>query len=400
MVTRALTTAEALALGFDHSNPAARARRHIDIGTMANGYPPDLVVAEVEGGWIWHDGQETILCDSEAEANDLFDRDLVQLVRDCSDPFEKGGSDFLWYSADDALIGTVGFEEYGDGTYCVSLIDGTLSWSTHTSREKAVETALELAADLLDDTLSASPQSELPSYLAQARVYLALSSGQGLADPDGFCERFDADEDDTWFPNEHLGVAMTQVDRWWVVAVNDSVNKNYLAFSLHEDRDEARTELIRSIDRYYGHAKSAYEWRSFDRTLFVRATRISEDSDTYAVVAVFGEHAQLLTVDGRPQAVARATRILAEYAAQRPAPVAADGTQAQIQHQALHRRVLQDTIAALTGCEARLGDAIRRADQEGLYGRGRDLTWIQVAHRLGVSRDTVQEIRNGNAWKS
>ncbi|MFJ7280515.1 hypothetical protein [Kitasatospora sp. NPDC098663] len=402
MAARALTTVEALALGFDSSDPAASASRHIDIGTMANGYPPDLVVAKVEGGWIWHYGEETILCDSEAEADALFDKDLIALVRDCADPFEKGGSDFLWDTAD-VLIATVGFEESGDGTYCVSRIDGTVSWSTHTSGEEAMETALELAAGLPDETLSTDPLPELASYVAQARVYLALSCGEGLAGPDGFCERFDADEDDTWFPDDHLGVAMARVGRWWVVATNDSVNDNYLAFSLHEDEGEARTELIRGIGAYYGAAETAYDWASFDRRLFVRATPITEESDFYVVVAVLGEHEQeslLLTADGQRQAVTRAAQILSQYAAREPAPIDAYGTQAEIQYQALHRRVLQDTVAALTGCEAQLGNAIRRADQEGLYGRGRDLTWIQVAHRLGVSRDTVQEIRNGNAWKS
>ncbi|MFE3504213.1 hypothetical protein ACFXPX_04525 [Kitasatospora sp. NPDC059146] len=401
MATRALTTAEASGLGFDTSDPAAGALRHIDIGTMANGYPSDLVVARVEGGWIWHFGEEAILCDSEAEADALFDRDLTQLVRDCADPFEKGGSDFLWDTAD-VLIATVGYEEYGDGAYCVSRIDGTVSWTTHTSREKAVEEALELAAGLLDEALPADPRAPLARYVVRARVYLALSSGDGLAGPDGFCEQFDAAEDDTWFPNDHQGVAMARVGTWWVVATNDSVNGDYLAFSLHEDEDEARTELTRGIGAYYKGAEDiAYDWTAFDGTAFVRAAPVAEQSHTYAVVAVLGDRESvLLTVDGRSEAATRAAETLAQYAARTPVPTEADDTQTAIQYQAMQRRVLQDTVAALADCEALLGDAIRRADLEGLYGRGRDLTWIQVAHRLGVVRDTVQEIRNGNAWKN
>ncbi|MFJ1936559.1 hypothetical protein ACIOGZ_28350 [Kitasatospora sp. NPDC088160] len=396
MAARDLSRDEAEAVGLDFAAPSAGASRHIDIGTMANGYPSHLVTVQVDGGWIWHSGERTVLCDSEAEAQELFDRDLVELVWERADPFEEGGRAFRW-EAGDVLIATVAYEEYGEGTYCVSRIAGEVEWSTHDSREEAIEAALDLAADLPDGAVSAEGLAALARYATEARIYLALCVGQGL---DDFCERFEPAEDDIWFPEEHLGLAMARVGTWWVVATNDSVNDNYLAFSLHEDEDEARAVLAGGVAAYYRLAEDvAYDWVSFDRAAIVRVAPLTEDSDTYAVAAVLGERESvLLTVDSRSQAIRRAAEILAAYAAQVSPVTEADGTEAVIRYQALRRRVLQDTVAALAGCEADLGDAIRRAEEEGLYGRGRDLTWVQVAHRLDVHRDTLQEIRKGTTW--
>ncbi|MFF7459654.1 hypothetical protein [Kitasatospora sp. NPDC008115] len=124
-----------------------------------------------------------------------------------------------------------------------------------------------------------------------------------------------------------------------------------------------------------------------------------EDAPTCEVAAVLGAGpAVLLTVRDAEEARAEAAALLVRHFVQvsEDLDVSALSTEEYIAHEALHHRVLQDALGA---CHAGLGDAIRAADAQGLYGRGRPVSWIELATSLDLNRDTVGEIRAGKAWQ-
>ncbi|MFJ4679201.1 hypothetical protein [Kitasatospora sp. NPDC088783] len=395
MATREIDSAEAAELGFDTEDPTADALWHVDVGTMAGDYVPDMVLAETgPGPWIWHYAEQTVLCDTEAEAKALFGTELADLVRTCAESVDRGGSDFLWESGQ-FLIATVGHAEYGDDTLLVWRTDGDISWRDCATSEEAVGGALQLAEGTVEDeAVPAAARAALAEHMLEVRIRLALSSKEGVEE---FCRSFKVEDADAWYPEEFGGIALAEAGGRWVLAVenSDPVNPSYALF---DDEAAARTAFAHNVASYYQFAQDrAYDWTSLDRTQVVRAAPIESSSDTYAVVAAFGdrEH-ELTTVEGRDAARLRAAGILATHFHRLPPVEKAADTEALIAYQALRRRVMLDEAAS---SEAVLGAAIRRADKQKLYGHGRGRpTWTELANHLGVHRDTVTEIRKGRAW--
>ncbi len=391
MAVRDLTTDEAESLGFDFENPDSEAIWHIDVGTMAGSYAPDLVVKKVEGGWLWHSAGQLQLCDTEAEAKALFEHDLVELTRACVDP--SADNEFLW-EAGDTFLASVGYEENGEGAHCVTRVDGELDWSTHSTCAEALEAVVDLALDLPYEAVPADQRSPLAARLSEIQVRLALNFDDGLVT---FCERFSPKEDNVWYTDDDdsEGLALAKVGEWWALA--NATRYSPGSFDLYETFEEGRTALARGVAECDHDAEyDTYTWTSLDKADLVLAVRIDADEDTYAVIAAFGDRtSELRTVVGENEAATQAAAILARHFEQLPPATDTDSAETRVQYLALRRRILQDAAA---GCEASLGDAIREADAENVYGRGRKLTWVDVAAGLGVHRDTLQEIRNGNAW--
>ncbi|MFD0567935.1 hypothetical protein ACFQ2M_42600 [Kitasatospora saccharophila] len=212
-----------------------------------------------------------------------------------------------------------------------------------------------------------------------------------------FCRVFKAKDTDTWYPENYLGLALAEADGRWILATesNDCAN---LSYTLYDDEARARAAFAHGIVAYYWQPQDrAYHWTSLDRTENVLAAPTEPGSSTYAVVAAFGDHEhELATVEGRDAARTRAAGFLAAHFHRLPPVTDTADTEALIRYQALRRTVMSDEVA---NSEAVLGDAIRRADAQELYGHGRGrTTWTELADHLGVARDTVTEIRKGRAW--
>ncbi|MGW4815190.1 hypothetical protein ACWEPB_26595 [Kitasatospora cineracea] len=405
MAAREIDGTEAAELGFDTEAPAADASWHVDVGAMADGYPSDMVVAQAGPAWIWHFGERTVRCDTEVEAKALFGTELADMVRACAEPAEIDGSgnggdsggDFLWEWEDgEFLIATTGHSEYEekDDTLLVWREGGQISWRDYATSTAAIEAALALAETVVgNEAVPAADRAALAEHTVVVRTHLALSSG-GVPE---FCRVFKAKDTDTWYPENYRGLALAEADGLWILATesNDFTN---LSYTLYDDEARARTAFAHGIAAYYWQPQDrAYHWTSLDRTETVLAAPTEPGSTTYAVVAAFGDHEhELATVEGRDAARTRAAGFLAAHFHRLPPVTDTADTEALIRYQALRRTVMSDEVA---NSEAVLGDAIRRADAQELYGHGRGrTTWTELADHLGVARDTVTEIRKGRAW--
>ncbi|MGV9269513.1 hypothetical protein ACWDRR_33170 [Kitasatospora sp. NPDC003701] len=105
--------------------------------------------------------------------------------------------------------------------------------------------------------------------------------------------------------------------------------------------------------------------------------------------------AVLLTVEDATAARAEAAAVLARHFERASAGVDVSVLDTEeFAYEAMRHRVLQD---ALGSCRAGLGDAVREADAKGLYGRGRSAMWIELSASWTCTRDTMGQIRAGEA---